>query len=115
MQAATDISRLQDSAGEAAEMLRLLANENRLLILCHLAMEKEIAVGGLAAAVRLSQSALSQHLAKLRNLGLVETRRDRQTIYYSCNSEAVRVLFQALDANFNRAADAQRESADLDQ
>ena len=79
-------------------------------------LEVELSVGGIDKKVGLSQSALSQHLAKLRNLGLVETRRDRQTIYYSCNSEAVRVLFQALDANFNRVnADARREPAELDQ
>ena len=48
MQAATELSRLQESAGEAAELLRLLANENRLLILCQLALEKELPVGSLA-------------------------------------------------------------------
>ena len=105
---------MRSNAGDAARLLKALANEHRLLVLCHL-LEGERSVGQLNAELDLSQSALSQHLAKLRNLGLVETRRDRQTIYYSCNSEAVRVLFQALDANFNRAADAQRESADLDQ
>ncbi len=96
MQAATDISRLQDSAGEAAEMLRLLANENRLLILCHLAMEKEIAVGGLAAAVALSQSALSQHLAKMREEGLVATRREGTNVFYRIGDAKVRRILTLL-------------------
>jgi len=96
MQAATDISRLQDSAGEAAEMLRLLANENRLLILCHLAMEKEIAVGDLAAAVGLSQSALSQHLAKMREEALVATRREGTTVFYRIGDAKVRRILTLL-------------------
>lgn len=59
--------------------------------MCHLANE-ELSVGAIAERVDLSQSALSQHLAKLRNMDLVQTRRDRQMIYYSCNSERVREL-----------------------
>jgi len=78
----TDLQRLQQSAGEASDMLKLLANENRLLILCRLAAAGEASVGALTEAVELSQSALSQHLAKMRDDGLVATRRDGQTIYY---------------------------------
>ena len=57
-------------------------------------------VGTIADKVSLSQSALSQHLAKLRSLGLVETRRDRQMIYYSCNSHAVKQVLRTLDGIF---------------
>ena len=75
----------------AADLLGALANQKRLMIMSHLFVG-ELSVNNLAAKVDLSQSALSQHLAKLRNLGLVETRRDGQTIYYratSCEAHAV--------------------------
>ncbi len=62
--------------------MKLLANERRLLILCRLLEAREISVGHLSAAVRIGQSALSQHLAKMRQEGLVSTRRAAQTIYY---------------------------------
>src|SRR5690349_18939268 len=77
-----DIVRLEQRAAEAARLLKLLANENRLLILCRLAVEREMPVGEIASAVGLSQSALSQHLAKMREEGLVATRREAQTIHY---------------------------------
>jgi ArsR family transcriptional regulator, virulence genes transcriptional regulator len=73
---------LATRAGEAARLLGALANENRLLILCHLTARREMTVGTLADAVGLSQSALSQHLAKLRAEGLVAFRRDAQTLHY---------------------------------
>jgi DNA-binding transcriptional ArsR family regulator len=76
------IGELERKASEAAGLLKLLANENRLLILCRLAQTKEISVGELAEAVGLSQSALSQHLALLREQGLLGTRRDAQTVFY---------------------------------
>src|SRR5690242_12969015 len=73
---------LQARAAEAATLLRLLANENRLLLLCHMAGQGEITVGELTLAVGLSQSAVSQHLAMLREGGLVATRRAAQSIHY---------------------------------
>ena len=79
---AKDIARLEDKAVEAAEFLKLLANPQRLLILCRLVAEREMSVGELGEAGELSQSALSQHLAKLRDDGLVTTRREAQTIHY---------------------------------
>ena len=79
---AKDIALLEDKAVEAAEFLKLLANPQRLLILCRLAVEQEMSVGQLEEAIELSQSALSQHLAKLRDDGLVATRREAQTIHY---------------------------------
>jgi ArsR family transcriptional regulator, virulence genes transcriptional regulator len=69
-------------AAEAARLLGALANENRLLILCHLTARQEMTVGALADAVGLSQSALSQHLARLRAEGLVVFRRNAQTLHY---------------------------------
>ena len=77
-----DMAKLEQRAAEAARLLKLLANENRLLILCRLVAEREMAVGDIAEAVGLSQSALSQHLAKMREEGLVATRREAQTIFY---------------------------------
>jgi DNA-binding transcriptional ArsR family regulator len=73
---------VQEHVGEAAALLKALANDQRLLVLCSL-LDGELSVGGLNERVTLSQSALSQHLAVLRTAGLVSTRRESQTIYYS--------------------------------
>ena len=87
------IGELEQKAAEAAGLLKLLANENRLLILCRLAQVKELSVGDLAKAVGLSQSALSQHLALLREQGLLGTRRDAQTVFYRlADPDAIRLL-----------------------
>jgi DNA-binding transcriptional ArsR family regulator len=75
-------SLIERNAGEAAAMLRLLANERRLVLLCMLVAEGEAHVGRLAARVGLSQPAVSQHLARLREDGLVATRRSGTTIHY---------------------------------
>jgi len=75
------VKHLEPRAVEAARLLKLLANEQRLTVLCRLSGE-EMSVTELGEYVNLSQSALSQHLAKLRADGLVATRRDAQTIYY---------------------------------
>ena len=80
-------------AAEAAALLKLLANENRLLILCRLVMEGELSVGNLVEEIGLSQSALSQHLAKMREEGLLATRREAQTIFYRiADQNAARLL-----------------------
>jgi DNA-binding transcriptional ArsR family regulator len=93
-----DLALLQHSAAEAARLLRLLANEKRLLILCHMVEAGEMNVRSLADAVGLSQSALSQHLAKLREDALVATRREAQTIYYRlADPKAARVLANLRD------------------
>ncbi|WP_249741055.1 ArsR/SmtB family transcription factor [Agrobacterium rubi] len=73
-------------AGQAAKLLAAIANARRLVIL-DIISQQETSAGSLAEQVGLSQSALSQHLAKLRSAKLVNTRRDAQTIYYSCNSD----------------------------
>jgi DNA-binding transcriptional ArsR family regulator len=87
------LARLEKKASEAAGLLKLLANEHRLLILCRLAVDGETSVGALGEAVGLGQSALSQHLARLREDGLVATRRDAQTIFYRiADARAARLL-----------------------
>jgi len=89
----SDMTMLAESAGEAARMLRLLANEKRLLVLCALALKGEASVSELAAEADLGMSALSQHLAKLREDGLVATRKEAQTVYYRIDDpDAARIL-----------------------
>ncbi len=84
---------LATQAASAARMLKLLGNENRLLILCWLAAHGEMKVGDIVEAVGLSQSALSQHLALLRADGLVTFRRESQTLYYRVGDpRAARIL-----------------------
>lgn len=77
-----DIAAFAERAEEAARLLRAVANDKRLLILCRLAEVGELNVGRLAEVVGLSQSALSQHLGKMRDEGLVAYRRDAQTLHY---------------------------------
>ena len=87
-----DLAELEASAGAAVRLMKMLASEQRLMLLCRLG-EGEASVGDLAAHVGLAQSAVSQHLAKLRAEGVVATRRDAQTIYYRLDDEAaVRVI-----------------------
>jgi DNA-binding transcriptional ArsR family regulator len=86
---------LKASARSAAALLKALSNERRLHILCHLA-EGEHSVGALEELVGLSQSALSQHLARLRRDQLVKTRRNAQTIYYSLASYEAQAIMETL-------------------
>ena len=87
-----NIAELEPRAEEAAQLLTAMANPKRLLILCNL-LAHERSVNELSKIVTLEQSPLSQHLSKLRSLGLVKIRREGQTIYYRLASEAVtRVL-----------------------
>jgi len=79
----------------AVRLLKMLANERRLMILCFLSGE-EMHVGALSEAVGLSQSALSQHLAKLRADGLVKTRKRSQTVFYSLASEEAASVIKSL-------------------
>ena len=76
------MAQMRENAGQAAQLLKSMSNEYRLLILCHLGAG-EMSVSQLNEAIDLSQSSLSQHLARLRQDGLVKTRRESQTIYYS--------------------------------
>lgn len=85
MDVSMDIALLKENAQRATALLKSMANEWRLLILCHLATG-ELSVGDLEKSIGLSQSALSQHLAILRRERLVTTRRSAQSIYYSLSS-----------------------------
>ena len=85
--------KFSQQAGEAVGLLKAMANECRLLVLCHLSASGEVSVGELAARVGLSQSALSQHLAKLREERLVGTRKEAQTVFYRlCDPRAEQIL-----------------------
>ncbi|MEQ1550969.1 metalloregulator ArsR/SmtB family transcription factor [Sphingorhabdus sp.] len=87
-----DLALFEESAGRAAALLRLMGNEKRLMVLCQLA-DEELSVGELQRRVGLSQSALSQHLALLREEGVVSTRRESQTIYYRIADQgALRII-----------------------
>ncbi|RMH93424.1 transcriptional regulator [Lysobacter pythonis] len=88
---------MREHAGQAARLLKALANEKRLLLLCQL-VEGERSVGELNANIDLSQSALSQHLAVLRADGLVRTRREAQTIHYSLAPGPARRILETLHA-----------------
>jgi DNA-binding transcriptional ArsR family regulator len=94
-----EIAELQDKAVDAANLLKSMSNESRLLILCNL-VEGEKSVGELQMLVDLSQSALSQHLAVLRKDGVVATRRSAQSIFYSLASEPAREIMSTLYAYF---------------
>ncbi|WP_322096921.1 metalloregulator ArsR/SmtB family transcription factor [Pelagibius sp.] len=83
------------TAGRASRLLKAMGNERRLVILCHLS-EREHSVTELCRLVGLSQSALSQHLAKLRRDNLVKTRRNAQTVLYSVSSPEVGKMLSAL-------------------
>ena len=90
-----DLSLFEASAGRAATLLRMLANEKRLMILCQLA-DGELAVGDIQSRVGLSQSALSQHLARMRDEGLVGFRRESQTLWYRIADPRTEALLATL-------------------
>lgn len=94
-QALPDLEEMRPHARSAAQLMRLLANEHRLMVLCALA-DGERSVGELLQQVPLSQSALSQHLAQLREHGLVATRREAQSIRYSLVPGPALALMQTL-------------------
>ena len=91
---------LEDKADEVTTLLKSIANRHRLRIIRLLA-EKEYSVGELEKIVGLSQSALSQHLARLRRDKMVTTRRNAQTIYYSLAGSLPRSLVESLTHVFN--------------
>lgn len=87
-------------AADAARLLKLVANERRLLVLCRLASAGEATVGALAKSVGLGQSALSQHLALMRDDGLVAFRRDGQAIHYRIADPNAERLLETLRTIF---------------
>jgi len=98
------------AASAATKLLRAMGNEHRLLVLCHL-LGGEKRVAELEQLTGLSQSALSQHLAKLRSEQLVATRRESQNIYYSLASFEVDQVIQLLHSLFCAAPRAGRVDA----
>ena len=92
----SDLELLQDSAVQAATLLQVVGNPHRLLVLCLLMAQDEMTVGSLNEMVSLSPSALSQHLAKMREKGLVACRRDAQTLYYRIEDPNVAKLIATL-------------------
>lgn len=91
------LAEIQAHAQQAASLLKALANENRLMILCTL-VEGELSVGELNTRIPLSQSSLSQHLASLREAGLVTTRKEAQTVYYQLHGNEAQKIIAALQS-----------------
>ncbi|MCP5365895.1 MAG: helix-turn-helix transcriptional regulator [Hyphomicrobiales bacterium] len=90
-----DLERLQDNARRASVLLKAMSNQHRLMILCQLT-NGERCVGELEEIIGLSQSALSQHLARLRRDDLVKTRRAAQTIFYSLAGPEANAVIETL-------------------
>ena len=91
-----DLSRFAGQAEVAVAVLKSIAHEGRLLVLCYLSEAGEMSVGDLVERIGLSQSALSQHLAKLRAEGLVATRKEAQTVFYRIADDKVLTLLGTL-------------------
>jgi len=96
---ATPGQQMQAQAEAASELLKAMANPQRLRVLC-LLIEREMSVSEINALVGLSQSALSQHLAVLRETNLVSTRREAQTVYYSVSDGLVHDIIESLHSAF---------------
>ena len=90
------LAQFADQAAVAVAVLKSIAHEGRLLVLCYLSEAGELSVGELVGRIGLSQSALSQHLAKLRAQGLVATRKSSQTVYYRIAEPRVLTLLATL-------------------
>jgi DNA-binding transcriptional ArsR family regulator len=97
---AVALKELTKQASDAAQLLKLLGNEKRLLILCFLAARGAMTVGELVDVVKLSQSALSQHLGRLRADGLVAFRRTSQTLHYRVTDKRALQVLQVLKEIF---------------
>ena len=90
-----DPNQLAEKAEKASKLLKTMGHPSRLMVLCYL-MDGERPVSALNEAIPLSQSALSQHLAGLRQAGLVDTRRESQAIHYRLKSKAVSGILETL-------------------
>ena len=100
---AMDVRDFEAHALEVAKNLRALGNERRLMILCKLVEAGEMTVGALVDAVGLSQSALSQHLARMRDENIVSFRRDSQTLWYRISDPRIEQLMAELHRLFCRS------------
>ena len=90
------LGELEGKAGQIAGILRALGNDARLLLLCRLVQHGEVTAGSLVGTAGLSQSALSQHLARMRDEGIVTYRRDGQTLWYRIADPRVEELIGTL-------------------
>ena len=97
-----DFATFEANATDVARILKALANERRLMILCRLAERDEASVSELAEAVGLSQSALSQHLAKMRDEEIVSFRRESQTLWYRIADPRIAKLLNQMERLFCR-------------
>lgn len=97
-----DLQQMEKNSAQAVVLLKAMANERRLQILCIL-HNQELSVGELCSKLELSQSALSQHLAWLRRDGLVETRKQAQTVYYTLSSKEVKAMIELLHGMYCEA------------
>ena len=102
---APELEELVENADQAATLLKAMSNKNRLMIMCSL-FNEELSVGELNKRIPLSQSALSQHLAALRQAGMVSTRRNSQTIYYRISSDAAATIILALKSHYCQSQDS---------
>lgn len=91
-----DLLTFEAKAGHVADMLKAIANPRRLMLLCKLVDHGEVTVGDLARDVGLSQSACSQHLAKMRDEGIVAYRRESQTLWYAISDGRVETLLSTI-------------------
>ena len=105
-----DIDILERNVRDAASLLKSLSNDRRLMIVCELS-SGEKSVGALEERVGLTQSALSQHLARLRKDGIVRTRRDSQRIYYSLADENVGRMLETLTDLYCAAGKPKKDEA----
>ncbi|MGD8112031.1 ArsR/SmtB family transcription factor [Vibrio sp. TRT 21S02] len=94
-----DLQEMEKNSAKAVVLLKAMANERRLQILC-LLHNDELSVGELCSKLELSQSALSQHLAWLRRDGLVITRKEAQTVYYTLSSNEVKEMIKLLHSMY---------------
>ena len=95
-----ELDKMQGNAQAASDLLKAMSNQTRLMILCQL-LHGEKTAGELDSLTNLSQSALSQHLAVLRDHGLVQTRRESQNIFYSIEGDKPKAVIEVLYGLFN--------------
>ena len=94
-----DLVEMQSNATEAADLLKIMAHPDRLMVLCQLT-QGEVGVGALQAGSNLSQSAFSQHLTVLRKHDLIRARKESQQVFYSLSDPRVEALIQSLHTVF---------------
>lgn len=104
------LEKIQENARRASTLLKAMSNQHRLMVLCQL-VPGERCVGELEKIIGLSQSALSQHLARLRRDRLVKTRRQAQTIYYSLRGEEASAVLETLYTLYCEEENAEEAAA----